>query len=78
MMDLLFGKKDTTTPDFDRAKFVRLKRHIYAYDQKYKKKNGRSIPLEYDTENMVIRVEKQRLEGLFEVRELSLMVEEVL
>ena len=57
IMDSLYGKKDTTTPDFDRAKFVRLKRHIYAYDQKYKKKNGRSIPLKYDTDNMEIHIE---------------------
>ena len=57
IMDLLYGKKDTTTPDFDRAKFVRLKRHLFTYHQKYKKKNGRSIPLEYDTKNMEIHIE---------------------
>ena len=52
----ILGKKENE-PDFDRVKFVRLKRHLFAYDQKYKKKNRRSIPLEYDTENMVIEIE---------------------
>ena len=52
----ILGKKEKK-PDFERAKFVRLKRHVFAYDQKFKKKNGRSIPLAYDTENMVIEIE---------------------
>ena len=57
IMDSLSGKKHNATPDFERAKFVRLKRHVFAYDQKFKKKNGRSIPLAYDTENMEIEIE---------------------
>ena len=60
VMNLLSNKG--TAPSFDRIKYVKLKRHVLIYDQKYKRRNGRSIPLEYHYENMDITIETLLLE----------------
>ena len=39
-----------------------MKRHVLLYDQKYKRRNRRSIPLEYHYDNMDITIETLLLE----------------
>lgn len=57
IMNLLSGKK--TTPDFERAKFVRLKRHVFRYHQTYYEDNR--TPLPFHHQDMDISVETHLL-----------------
>lgn len=62
IMNLLSGKK--TTPDFERAKIVRLKSHVFRYKQTFHKKRKLWYANEYDNENMDISVETHILDVL--------------
>jgi len=58
MMNILGEKK--TAPDFDKVKCIKMKSHLFCYNQEWEKpKKGRKIPKEFEAKNMNIQVKIQ-------------------